>query len=505
MANKTNSTSNIFETMVDASTKTMESLVENTKKFTNGNTLVNETIDKTADFLKKSTETAKENLSKATSQAENVKTEFASGGEKMNEYFSNWKNQQVEWTKQMQDMNTNFMKGMMNPGTYQNPLSNWQNMWNNMGTSFDMNNMMNQMNPANMKSQMDVATEQMKSFWNQFQTITTPKMEDMMKMFNNDTLSDTYKGMFNMSEGFAKFYEMWMPMMKSLNDKSFNMDTFMQNLDMNTYKDFMDKYFSFMPQPNQDYINNVKEMMNSMSKNGMGQMSDMMNNMKSSMGNMMPNMMGNPYTSMFTNYNNIYNQMSNSVTPFAKLMTPTQESKNMQAWAEIMNHVNIYNIKNAELQHMIYQTGMKVMENLAAQMMHKVENGEQVNSMIKLYQDYLNTSDKMYVALFETDEYSKLMAEVSSMKLSIKKSIDKQTEKMFENVPLATRSEMDEVYQIIYDLKKLVRTLQSQVEGTFDIPVAPKKTASSVKKEVVAKPVASKVAPAKKSVVSKKR
>jgi polyhydroxyalkanoate synthesis regulator phasin len=177
----------------------------------------------------------------------------------------------------------------------------------------------------------------------------------------------------------------------------------------------------------------------------------------------------------------------------------------MQAWAEIMNHVNIYNIKNAELQHMIYQTGMKVMENLAAQMMHKVENGEQVNSMIKLYQDYLNTSDKMYVALFETDEYSKLMAEVSSMKLSIKKSIDKQTEKMFENVPLATRSEMDEVYQIIYDLKKLVRTLQSQVEGTFDIPVAPKKTASSVKKEVVAKPVASKVAPTKKSVVSKKR
>lgn len=85
--------------------------------------------------------------------------------------------------------------------------------------------------------------------------------------------------------------------------------------------------------------------------------------------------------------------------------------------------------------------------------MHKIENGEDVNSMIKLYQEWLNTSDKMFVDLFETDEYSKLMSEVSSLELRIKKAVQKQTEKMFDNVPVATRSEMDEAYQTIHDLK----------------------------------------------------
>jgi polyhydroxyalkanoate synthase subunit PhaE len=491
MANKTNSTTNFFETMVDASSKAMDTLVENTKKFAQGNPMVNETIDKTTEFFKKTTEASKENMNKAKSQAETVQTEMKSGSDKMNEYFNNWKSQQMEWAKQMQDMNSSFLKNSMNPTNFQNPMSNIQNAWSNMGNQFDMNTMMNQMNPANMKTQMDAASEQMKSFWNQFQQSSSTKMQDMMGMFQNGNIADTYKGMFNMSEGFAKFYEMWMPMMKSMNEKSFNMDMFAKNLDMNKYKEFMDKYFSFMPQANQDYMNTMKDMMGSISKNGTSQMSDMMNNMKGSMMNMMPNMMSNPYSNMLLNYNNMNSQMMNAVSPFAKLMSPNDDSKNMQAWAEIMNNMNIYNIKNAELQHMVYQTGMNVMEKLASQTMHKIENGEEVNSMIKLYQDYLNTSDKMFVGLFETDEYSKLMSEVSAMKLSIKKAVEKQSEKMFDNIPVATRSEMDEVYQTLYDLKKMVRTLEAKLNNE---PEAPKKSA----------PVAKKASPAKAKLVVKK-
>lgn len=147
------------------------------------------------------------------------------------------------------------------------------------------------------------------------------------------------------------------------------------------------------------------------------------------MQNVMPSMFGNPFSNMLSNYNSMQGQMMNAVTPFAKLMTPSNDTKTMNEWAEIMNNVNIYNIKNAELQHMIYQNGTKVMEKIAENVMHKIENGEDINSMIKLYQEWLNTSDKMFVDLFETDEYSKLMAEVSSLQLRIKKAIEKQTEK----------------------------------------------------------------------------
>jgi polyhydroxyalkanoate synthesis regulator phasin len=229
------------------------------------------------------------------------------------------------------------------------------------------------------------------------------------------------------------------------------------------------------------------------SKNGNAQATEMLNSLKANMNSMMPGLTGNPYSSILNNYNNIYSQMMNAVSPFAKLMTPSNDTKGLQEWTKIINDMNVYNIKNAELQHMVYETGMKVMEKIAAATMHKIENGEEVSSMMKLYQDYLNTSDKMYVELFETDEYSKLMAEVSSLKMGLKKAVELQMEKSFVNIPLATRSEMDEVYQTIYDLKKLVRSLEAKLQT--ETPASkPTKTANTTTAKT--KPVA-KAAPKK--------
>ena len=54
MANKTNSSKNFFENMLETQQQVMDTLVENTKKLTNGNTLINETIDKGTQITKQS-------------------------------------------------------------------------------------------------------------------------------------------------------------------------------------------------------------------------------------------------------------------------------------------------------------------------------------------------------------------------------------------------------------------------------------------------------------------
>lgn len=55
--------------------------------------------------------------------------------------------------------------------------------------------------------------------------------------------------------------------------------------------------------------------------------------------------------------------------------------------------------------------------------MNKMQSGEEINSMMALFQEWMNLSDKTFVSLFETDEYSKLMAEVSAMQLKLKKML----------------------------------------------------------------------------------
>lgn len=477
MANKSNTSKNFFETILDAQQQAVDTLVENTKKFTNGNKFMNESIEKGSEIFNKTMNATKETLDKATSKAKTATEEIKNSTASVNDYFTNWKNQQENWANQLLEMNKQFMNQFMNPSAMYTQFQQMPNMMQQMPVNM-MQQMMNMMNPATVHENMQKTTDQVKAFWNQFQQVMTNNYQQMAQHVQNGTAQDAFKGMVNMTDGFAKFYEMWMPMMKSINEKTFNMDVFNQQLDMNKYKAFMDKYFTFMPQGTQDYMQQMSTMFQEMTKNGQHMTQDMLQNLRNSMMNMMPEMNANPFNMMLHGYNSLYNQMSASVSPFAKLMTPNNDTKNMQEWANILNNMNIYNIKNAEMQFMVYQNGMKVMEKIAENMMHKVENGESVDSMMKLYQEWLNTSDAMYVAMFETDEYSKLMAEVSALQLRLKKDMQLQMEKMFTNVPVATRSEMDEVYQTIYDLKRQVRQLQSMLEVETPAATPAKKAAA---------------------------
>ena len=59
------------------------------------------------------------------------------------------------------------------------------------------------------------------------------------------------------------------------------------------------------------------------------------------------------------------------------------------------------------------------------------------------------------------------MAEVSAMKMRLQKDIELQSEKMLADIPVATRSEMDETNKVIYELKKRVRQLERMMDASF--------------------------------------
>ena len=156
--------------------------------------------------------------------------------------------------------------------------------------------------------------------------------------------------------------------------------------------------------------------------------------------------------------------MSEAVSPLSKLLEENSNVKSAKVWNDIYDQMIQFNIKNNELQYMMYQNGLKVMERVAENVAEKIQKGERIESILKVYQDWLIKGDEVYGNLFQSDEYSKLMTEVSSLQMKIKQAVDKQIEKLFfANLPIATRTEMDEVYKSIYDLKKMVRQLERKL------------------------------------------
>jgi hypothetical protein len=479
MANQ--NTNNIVDSVIDAQKQAVDSVVENAKKFANGNNVVNETVQKGSEWYKNwldnQTSFFKNTSSKAEATTENVK-ENAS---KMNDLYTNWMNTQANWAKQMWENSQNMAKNATT-GASTNPMDQWNNMtnqwsnWtNNMNQMNNWNNMMSQFQNANpfknasdmfnmdsMKNNMNNYT----SMFNQFTETLNSNFSEMQKNMQNGTTQDAYRNMVNVAEGFTRFNQMWAPMWKSIQEKTFNMDMYKQYMDPAMYKDMMDKYFGFMPEGTREQM----QQMSSQFQDGMKQFGQFANNSYQQMNGMKNSMPFNGqamFGDALGNYTAWYNQLNDAISPITKMMTPNQHTKNAADWQNIANRMVIYNIKNAEMQYMVYNQGTKVMDQLAQNVLGKVENGEDVNSMMALYQEWMNISDKTFVSLFESDEYSKIMAEVSAMQMSLKKDMEAQAEKFLVGVPVATRSEMDELYKTIYDLKKQVRELEKLAVGNI--------------------------------------
>jgi hypothetical protein len=473
-----------MDTMVEAQKGFMNSISENTKKLANGNTLVNETIEKGNEWYNNWLDNQKNIFTQTTEKATETANTAKANANNVTEFFQNWYNTQMSWGKNLWETSQNALKDATSKATATNPMeqmtgayNNWMSQWNNMFSNMNtantwMNNMQqfSNMNPFNMDAWKNSSAD-MNNIFNQWYQMLSNGFSEFQNHMQNGTAQDAFRNMLNSTEGFTRFYEMWAPMWKSIQEKTFNTELYKNMMNPASFQEFMDKAFGFMPEGARQYMQQMTTMMQNGAKqfgatgmNGYNQLRQMMATMPGMNTN---DMFGN----MLSTYQNMQTMMQNAVSPIAKMVTPNQYTKNMAEWQDIADRTMVYNIKNAQLQYMMYAQGTKVMDALAESVMHKIEQGEEVKSMLALYQEWMSISDKQFVSLFESDDYSQLMAEVSALQLKLRKDMEAQMEKMLHGIPVATRTEMDELYKTIYDLKKEVRQLSKMLE--IDGEVAP--------------------------------
>lgn len=423
---------NMFESFAEMQKKATETFTNAAE--TMQKAMMNGKVDFNSDFFKKWYDSQMDWFNQT--QGENKNNQALS-------FFTNWMNSQMEMAKNWQDMSQNMFKGMP--------------QMNHMTT--DYNNMMNMFNA-----------------WKESMNTT---YSEMMNNFNNGTAKESFGGLFNNAEMYMKMFELMMPMMKSLNDNTYTPEMFKTMFNTEMYKNMMDKMFNMQPDFMKNMNSQMRDGMNKMMDMNKGMFDTMKGNMHNQMANMMPtDMMHN----MFANYQNMYNQMNNAFAPLTKLMPVNDQTKMMESMKEISNMLTSYNMKNSQLQYMMYTTGLKAMDELSETLYSKMRNGDDMKSFMNVYQEWLNVHDKHMVALFETDEYSKLMAEVSALQLTMKKKIEKEMEKSMSHLPIINRTEMDELYKTVYELRKRINMLEKQLDTETVAAEEPKATAKKTAK-----------------------
>jgi polyhydroxyalkanoate synthesis regulator phasin len=358
------------------------------------------------------------------------------------DFFKNWFNQQASYAKQMADFNQSINNSF---NSFGKPANDYMSNFGQSNTAFT-----------------NIYNSWLSTLNNSFDAMS----KNMNGSFNKDVFSNFMQG----SQVYAKAQEFFQPMMNMMQKGQFNMDSFKNQFNAESYTNLSKQMFgSFYNESaiKDIYDNAIKQLQsffasqNNLSKEYFTQMQNI--------GKEFPQLFGNnsAATSLKDFYSQINNVFGKTFEPLMKLVNAGKEKENAEALINLMDRVAEYSVKQAELQAFLQATAKKGVEKIATQYAEKFSDPKALTQTAptpqEMYSEWVKVNEQLFTELFASEEFSKVKGEAINLSNDVKKHFEKQFETTFANFPVVFKSEVEDLEKTVYELKKQVKELQNKL------------------------------------------
>lgn len=454
---------NFFDAWMETQKQLMDNWTESNRKLQesvksgsaakDGFTIYQEWLNKQTEITKNATEQAsavtKENFEKATESFKNQAN--------LGEVYNNWLKAQQDSAAKAFDTFKSFnpsFNAFAAPTDFTKQFASAQQQW-----------------IENSKNWYEQYTKN-------FGTSANPFAE-WAKHFSNDTTRDAWKSMTEANNGFFRFFEMWKPAFDAAQANQFNTEWFRNAFNPSSFRELMDKTLEqISPTQMRDLFSqyqNWSEMAINYNKNAYNQW---VNALPENVRNSTPFTFFNNLTEQSDN--NIFTAYQKSVMPVFNFFNPGKEGEVKELVVGVLEKTATYGQKLNEMQRILYVNGAKLWESFVTENAEKIRKGTDLSNTQEVFQKWVAYCEESFIGIFRGDEYSKIQAELLDLSLEIRQKNEKIQEIALGNTPVVLRSEADELYETIYELRKRVYALEKQLGNT--VPEAKDGKASSKKK-----------------------
>ncbi|MFO0322493.1 MAG: poly(R)-hydroxyalkanoic acid synthase subunit PhaE [Bacteroidota bacterium] len=426
----------IIENIIDSQATAINTWIDSAKKiqaaFTSGNP-IGEAQNIYKDILEKQ-------VAVFNGFQSNNGNSFTNGNYNPEEFFKNWYSQQLNVIKQLTDFNQSIYNSTINYGKTANDINNSFSTMNNAWTNI---------------------------YNNWIGTINTT-YDTLSSSIKNPFNKDIFKHYFEGSQLNSKIQEVFQPILKAIQNNDYSIETWKTINNPDNYKKITEQVFgSFFNQGNLNDVfeNSTKQLQNFfVNQNNLGkEYFEQIKNINAQF----PELFSGNSEQIKDLYSKINNVFGKTFEPLLKLTNVGKEKENIESTIELLDKVSELSIKQSELQSHLYKTMQSSIEDLVKETQDKYKDLQAGTftppSANDLYNEWVKRSEKLYSDLFNTDEFSKVKADVLSLNLDVKKHFEKQFENLFEQYPIIFKSELEEVYKTIHDLKNTVKELQNKL------------------------------------------
>jgi class III poly(R)-hydroxyalkanoic acid synthase PhaE subunit len=278
---------------------------------------------------------------------------------------------------------------------------------------------------------------------------------------DRDLVRETLSKTLSSSNAYQMLYEMWNPLFKAIQDKTFNPNTYTDMIDPKKYKEALDRVFGFDPEIVSQGALQASKLLEALTGSAQEFMKPWV---EASMKNVktFPLLMEGRPDAFMQAYHSLFNAFDTTFGRIFHVPPVGKDREKVELLLRSIDDLSVYFAKYTEYQHTMYLTGMVALEKVNASVIEKASKGEDLKCFDDVFDLWIHVSEGTYFELFQSEAFSKLQGELLGAGLNVRGHNFKLMELYLYDYPIALRSEMDDLYKTVYELKKKVKSLERQ-------------------------------------------
>ena len=281
------------------------------------------------------------------------------------------------------------------------------------------------------------------------------------KDYSLGVLKDALLRSANGSNVYIKLYEVWLPLAQAIEEKALDAESYMDLIDPAKYKEVLDCVFGFSPEALTEFYDSSSRLLETWGISAREFVTPWTEAVEQNIRTLPKFMQGHP-DSFINAFHNAYTSFDKSFGRFLHIHAVGKDREKIELGLRGIDDLAVYMTRLVKYQQMMYVTGLKGFEKVIETLAEKIRRDE-IKGFNEFFDLWLDVNERKYLELGRTAEYSKIQGELLDSALTVRGHYFRLMELNLYDVPVALRSEMDDLYKTIYDLKKKVRGLERRI------------------------------------------
>ncbi|MBK7338227.1 MAG: hypothetical protein IPJ00_19650 [Saprospirales bacterium] len=151
------------------------------------------------------------------------------------------------------------------------------------------------------------------------------------------------------------------------------------------------------------------------------------------------------------------------INSFYHVAGPSEELAMAKLLKDIQFTYTAFLLKSSEMQHVLLDAGQFALPDTLKDFYDEFQKTQKMPNYTEFFNRYANNLEDYILEVLESDEYSKLQADVSKVGITVKSKMDELIELAFNDFPFLMKSFADEVAQENKSLRRKVRDLENRL------------------------------------------